>query len=92
MHRFGSSRRRTMSVLLVSTALLAAGCGGEKSEKAKPGTTAQTRESLRLTAQDGESGLAEAGEPQRGGKVIYGLEAESAAGYCLSESQLAIIS
>lgn len=90
MHRFGSSRRRTMSVLLVSTALLAAGCGGEKSEKAKPGTTAQTRESLRLTAQDGESGLAEAGEPQRGGKVIYGLEAESAAGYCLSESQLAI--
>ncbi|MCB1013431.1 MAG: hypothetical protein KDB15_17375, partial [Microthrixaceae bacterium] len=38
-----------------------------------------------------ESGLAEAGEPQRGGKIVYGLEAEvGEKGYCLPESELAI--
>jgi peptide/nickel transport system substrate-binding protein len=38
----------------------------------------------------GESGLAEAGEPVRGGRIVYGLEAETAGGWCLPEAQLAI--
>ena len=33
---------------------------------------------------------AEAGEPQRGGSVTYGLEAETGDGWCLQEAQLAI--
>jgi peptide/nickel transport system substrate-binding protein len=38
-----------------------------------------------------ESGLDEAGEPQRGGQLVYGLEAEvSEKGYCLPEAELAI--
>ena len=40
--------------------------------------------------QAGESGLADAGKPKRGGKLIYGLEAETGGGYCLAEGQLAI--
>jgi peptide/nickel transport system substrate-binding protein len=77
---------------LLAAGLLAAGCGGTSSEEGNTGTTGggQTREDLGLTVEAGESGLAEAGEPQRGGKLVYGLEAESTAGFCLSESQLAI--
>jgi peptide/nickel transport system substrate-binding protein len=77
---------------LLTAGLLAAGCGGTSSEEGNTGTTGggQTREDLGLTVEAGESGLAEAGEPQRGGKLVYGLEAESTAGFCLSESQLAI--
>src|SRR5690349_15528886 len=38
-----------------------------------------------------ESGLDEAGEPERGGQLVYGLEAEvSDKGYCLPEAELAI--
>jgi peptide/nickel transport system substrate-binding protein len=38
-----------------------------------------------------ESGLDEAGEPVRGGQLVYGLEAEvSDKGYCLPEAELAI--
>lgn len=32
----------------------------------------------------------DAGDPQRGGKVVYGLEAETTGGWCLQEGQLAI--
>jgi peptide/nickel transport system substrate-binding protein len=40
---------------------------------------------------DGPSGNGEdAGPPQRGGTLIYGLEAETSGGYCLPEAQLAI--
>lgn len=31
-----------------------------------------------------------AGPPQRGGSIVYGLEAETPGGYCLAEAQLAI--
>ncbi|WP_426572979.1 ABC transporter substrate-binding protein [Aquihabitans sp. McL0605] len=38
-----------------------------------------------------ESGLDQAGTPQRGGQLVYGLEAEvSDKGYCLPEAELAI--
>jgi peptide/nickel transport system substrate-binding protein len=39
---------------------------------------------------DSGSGDTDAGEPTPGGKVIYGLEAETADGWCLPEAQLAI--
>ena len=94
MHRTARPLRRTRAAAigLLAAGLLAAGCGGTSSEEGETGTTGggQTREDLGLTVEAGESGLAEAGEPQRGGTLVYGLEAESSAGFCLSESQLAI--
>jgi peptide/nickel transport system substrate-binding protein len=36
-----------------------------------------------------ESGLTDA-EPQRGGQLVYGLEAETTGGFCLPEAQIAI--
>jgi peptide/nickel transport system substrate-binding protein len=41
-------------------------------------------------SEKGESGLADAGRPVRGGRLVYGLEAESDDGWCLPEAQLAI--
>jgi peptide/nickel transport system substrate-binding protein len=38
----------------------------------------------------GGDNAADAGTPQSGGKVVYGLEAETADGFCLPEAQLAI--
>jgi peptide/nickel transport system substrate-binding protein len=38
----------------------------------------------------GGDNAADAGTPQPGGKVVYGLEAETADGFCLPEAQLAI--
>ena len=94
MHRPARPVRRTRAAVaaLLTAGLLATGCGGTSSEEGKTDTTGggQTREDLGLTVDAGESGLAEAGEPQRGGTLVYGLEAESPAGYCLSEAQLAI--
>jgi peptide/nickel transport system substrate-binding protein len=88
------SHRRTRSgaALLLAAGLLATSCGGTSSEEGSGGTTGgeKSNEELGLTVEAGESGLEEAGEPQRGGKLIYGVEAESTAGYCLSEAQLAI--
>jgi peptide/nickel transport system substrate-binding protein len=43
-----------------------------------------------LIADPTESGLADAGQPTRGGQLVYGLEAEAAKGYCLPESELSI--
>ena len=37
-----------------------------------------------------ESGLDGSGTPQRGGQLVYGLEAEATKGYCLPQSELAI--
>ena len=37
----------------------------------------------------GESGLDDAGDPVRGGRLIYGIEAETSGGWCLTEAQLA---
>ncbi len=38
----------------------------------------------------GGGGGDDAGPPQRGGRIVYGLEAETPGGYCLPEAQLAI--
>jgi len=66
---------------VVAFALLAA-CGSGSGDDA--GNQSATR------AEAGESGLEEAGAPVRGGRLVYGLEAESADGWCLPEAQLAI--
>ncbi len=71
---------------LLAISLLAAGCGGTKA-----GTTKnKTLKDVGLNAKAGESGLKDAGKPVRGGKLIYGLEADTNGGYCLPEAQLAI--
>jgi len=60
--------------ILVVVAAVGAGCGGADS-----------------TGGGGRSGsTAVAGDPTPGGKVVYGLEAESSGGWCLPEAQLAI--
>ncbi|WP_426572980.1 ABC transporter substrate-binding protein [Aquihabitans sp. McL0605] len=67
--------------------LLAAACGGTKaSDKESEKTLKQEG----LTASAGESGLKDAGTPKRGGKIVYGVEADTNGGYCLPEGQLAI--
>jgi peptide/nickel transport system substrate-binding protein len=72
-----SKAARTAAV--VTALAVFAACGGQADDKA--GRAGRTR---------GESGLVEAGEPVRGGRIVYGLEAETAGGWCLPEAQLAI--
>lgn len=84
------TRRRTVAGLL-ALMLIASACGGASSGG---GTTTSEAEEGSLSergfnAAAGESGLEEAGEPVRGGKLVYGVEADSNS-YCLSEGQLAI--
>ena len=88
---FRAVRFRAGAVLL-SLTVIAAGCGGTKADDTKSdgATKADPRVEYKLTAADGESGLADAGEPKRGGKLVYGLEDESTNGFCLSDAQLAI--
>jgi peptide/nickel transport system substrate-binding protein len=70
-----------LAAALVAFALLAScGSGG--------GDDASDTSGARAFA--GESGLDDAGAPVRGGRLVYGLEAESADGWCLPEAQLAI--
>ncbi|MDQ6696857.1 MAG: hypothetical protein M3Z46_05305, partial [Actinomycetota bacterium] len=61
---------------LMAVALLAAACGSKKLDTKKN----TGKPSAELTS-NGESGLASAGKPVRGGKLIYGLEAETGGGY-----------
>jgi peptide/nickel transport system substrate-binding protein len=61
-------------------ALLAGACGDDGGETAdKPVRASGTV----------ETGLAEAGEPVRGGRLVYGIEAETTNGFCLPEARLA---
>jgi len=84
-------RVRLTATLLATSLTLATACGGASSEDAKSdGNGGEARQTLALNAAAGESGLAEAGEPQRGGDLVYGIESESTAGFCLSEANLAI--
>ncbi|WP_421118921.1 ABC transporter substrate-binding protein [Aquihabitans daechungensis] len=69
-------------------ALLAASCGGEKASDGESGPPDKQDSCLEVSC--GESGLEEAGEPQRGGTIVYGIEAESSGGFCIPEAQLAI--
>ena len=60
---------------MLALALIAAACGGG-GDSGDGG--------------DGASGEGDAGEPTPGGRVVYGLEAETTDGWCLPEAQLAI--
>ncbi len=82
-------RHRGLGLVVIAAALAAAApsCGGTKANDTEP---SKSLEEVGLDAKAGETGLAEAGAPQRGGTLVYGLEAESSGGYCLPEAQLAI--
>ena len=72
---------------LLALSLLATACGGA-SEGAKKEKEDFTDRGLNKEA--GESGIDKAGEPKRGGKLTYALEADTNGGFCLPEAQLAI--
>ena len=67
--------RRPVGVVALALALVAAACGGGGDDSGDGGSA---------------SGDGEAGEPTPGGRVVYGLEAETTDGWCLPEAQLAI--
>ena len=81
------NRRRGLVATALAFTLLASACGGSKAGEKDTGADFK---SAGLDAEAGESGLADAGDPQRGGTIVYGLEADSTGGYCLPEGQLAI--
>ncbi|HEX2576716.1 MAG TPA: ABC transporter substrate-binding protein, partial [Aquihabitans sp.] len=92
-HPTSTTSRRSRAVIgLLTLSLLAAACGGNKEGDAEAGRDGGESglEAAGLTSASGESGLKEAGEPKRGGRLVYGLEADTNGGYCLSEAQLAI--
>jgi len=75
-----SARTVRLAAGLTVLFLLGAACGADqKKERAAP---------LEDVVAD-ESGLAEAGKPVRGGRLVYGVEAETSGGFCLPEAQLA---
>src|SRR5699024_4007575 len=87
-------RRHRLIAGLLAVSLLATACGGTTSNDSGGGNGGQANgdgslEERGLTAESGESGLDEAGDPVRGGKLVYGMEADSNT-FCLSEGQLAI--
>lgn len=83
-----SGRRVTVAATaILALSLLASACGGTKASDKKSEVKLSEKG---LTAEAGESGLEDAGEPQRGGTIVYGVEADSSSGYCLPEGQLAI--
>ena len=79
---FSGGWARRALLLLLTLALVATACGGKKA--------GSTDEADNETEQGVETGLDDAGDPVRGGKIVYGLEAETDGGWCLSDSQLAI--
>ena len=92
--RTRATSRRTKGAIagLLAFSLLAAACGGaqEGSEGGNGGEGGSELADAGLNVEAGESGLEDAGDPVRGGKLIYGLEADTNSGFCLSEGQLAI--
>jgi peptide/nickel transport system substrate-binding protein len=70
------SMRRRHWVWLVVVALLASACASVSSGSTQPS--------------GGDDDDADAGPPQYGGRMVYGLEAETTSGWCLQEAQLAI--
>jgi peptide/nickel transport system substrate-binding protein len=71
------------SLLAVSVALTA--CGGTKAGQGDKAT-----KDAQAVLHEPETNLANAGKPQRGGNLIYGVEADTSGGFCLPEGQLAI--
>ena len=69
-------RRRCRALVLVAVALVASACASVES-----GST---------QVSGGDDDDAGVGAPQYGGRLVYGLEAETTNGWCLPEGQLAI--
>ncbi len=78
-----SGRRKwlTTTAIALTLALFAAACGGGDDDDDNTGGGGGDDDTTETTA---------SGEPQAGGRVVYGLEAESSNGLCLAEAQLAI--
>jgi peptide/nickel transport system substrate-binding protein len=75
-HRSSGRRLLALATLGITVAVLAAACGGGDSSSSGSGS--------------GSSGSTAPGKPVSGGSVTYGLEAETAGGWCIPEAQLAI--
>jgi peptide/nickel transport system substrate-binding protein len=71
-----SPRARLRLVPLLAAMLVAAACASVASGSTQPS--------------GGDDDDADAGPPQYGGRLVYGLEAETTNGWCLPEGQLAI--
>jgi peptide/nickel transport system substrate-binding protein len=81
-----STRSRVLPKQLIGGAavvILLAACGGKDADS---GSGAAREGNTR--SEKGESGLADAGAPVRGGRLVYALEAESSGGFCLPEARL----
>ena len=76
----GGSTRLSVIALVLVLVLISAACGGGDDDDTPGGTAGDD------TTEEPD----DAGEPVAGGKVVYGLEAESSNGLCLAEAQLAI--
>jgi peptide/nickel transport system substrate-binding protein len=80
-----STRNRSwllvIAVVLV-LALVAAACGGGDDDDSSDKGPATTK--------GPDTNEADAGKPVEGGSIVYGLEADTAGGFCLAEAQLAI--
>lgn len=87
MHAPPRARRRALRTLgLVAVAALAvSSCSLFDDDDGQAVSTNQA-----ILGDPVESGLADAGDPERGGQLVYGLEAEAAKGYCLPQSELSI--
>ncbi|MGI8710203.1 MAG: ABC transporter substrate-binding protein [Acidimicrobiales bacterium] len=88
-HDRSFARSTRLGIALLAVSVIAAGCGGA-SEGGGGSKGSKKAKDLGLTVEAGESGLKDAGKPQRGGKLLYGLEADSNGGFCLPDAQLAI--
>ncbi|HEX2576333.1 MAG TPA: ABC transporter substrate-binding protein [Aquihabitans sp.] len=73
---------RNVAALVVALAVVGGACVLQDDD-------AQTVRTAGLGPRPVESGLPEDAKPVRGGQLVYGLEAETAGGFCLPESQLA---
>jgi peptide/nickel transport system substrate-binding protein len=65
---------------LAAISLLAGACNGDTGQKAKETGSGKTE----------ESGLGDAGDPVRGGRIVYGIEGETSGGFCLTDATLAL--
>jgi peptide/nickel transport system substrate-binding protein len=82
-HQQRRARLWKLLALLLAMAMLAAACGGD--DGGGGGENAGEDEGGAQESEDLDEG-----EPQPGGELVYGLEAETNAGFCLPEAQLAI--
>jgi peptide/nickel transport system substrate-binding protein len=74
---------RRLVAIALALLLVAAACGGGDDEEGQGDTGGDDAGNVE-TPDEPDA------EPTPGGKVVYGLEAETSGGYCLAESQLAI--